>query len=82
MARGDVAPAEDVVHLNLPIRDEVRAGHTVNGVKHNLLSVIKMVRAGYVPIFEEDVVNFYNARNTKITVSRAAVLRGYYDPAI
>ena len=78
MARGDVAPAEDIVRLDLNVRDKAKEGHTVNGVKQNLLSTSKLVREDYIQIFERDKVSVYDARNTKVTVSRAAVLRGYY----
>lgn len=82
MVRKDIALAKDVVNLNLSIWDEARAGHTVNGVKHNLLSMAKIVRARYIPIFQKDVVNFYGAHNMEIPVLRAVLLRGHYGPKV
>ena len=45
---------------------------------NNLYSIPKLVQEGYIPIFEKYEMGAYDARNTKITVSRAAVLSGYY----
>ena len=39
-----------------------------------------MTRNGYIPVFEGDKMSIYDSRNTKITVSRAAVLEGWYVP--
>ena len=39
-----------------------------------------MTRNGYIPVFKGDKMSIYDARNTKITVLRAAVLGGWYVP--
>ena len=81
MARGDTAPGEDIVHLGaLPLQTELATGHTVKGLINNLGSMCTMTRNGYIPIFEVDKMSIYDARNTKITVSRAVVLEGWYVP--
>ena len=37
--------------------------------------------AKYITIFDKDMVNIYDATNTKITVLRGAVLRGWRVPS-
>ena len=76
MALGHQANGEDEVELNLPLRKEAREAHMLKGVTNNLYSIPRLVQAGYVPIFEKDELAIYDLRNTKITVSRAAVLSG------
>ena len=41
-----------------------------------LVSAMKLAKAGYILIFNNDEANNYDANNTKIKVSRSAVLRG------
>ena len=78
MALGHQAQGQDEVDLNIPLRKEAREAHTLEDVTNNLYSIPKLVQAGYIPIFEQDEMGTYDARNTKITVSRAAVLSGWY----
>jgi hypothetical protein len=80
MALGHRAPGEEVVDLHLPLRRKSRRGHTVRGITNSLQSLNSAVLDGYIPIFDGQHVHFYDSRNTKITVSRAAVLKGYYVP--
>ena len=47
MALGNLAPAEKIVRLSLPLREEALEAHTVKGAKHNLLSVNKLAASGY-----------------------------------
>ena len=49
----------------------------VPGIEHNLMSTNIFAFTKYVTIFDEDMVNIYDARNTKITVSRGVVLQGW-----
>jgi hypothetical protein len=39
-----------------------------------------MVKAGYMAIYDDKEVNFYNTATTKITVSADAVLKGWQCP--
>ena len=78
MALGHQAHGQDKVELILALRKEVREAHTLDDVTNNLYSVPELVQAGYIPIFERDEMVVYDARNTKIKVSRATVLSGYY----
>ena len=80
MALGHVANAADVVHLNLPLREEATEAHTVPGLRHNLLSMNKLAKAGYEAKFSGDNVQFYDARGTQREVTRQAVLEGWYVP--
>ena len=49
-------------------------------MKNNLYSLNSLVKEGYVPIFDRKGFKVYDATNTKIWVTRGAVLRGYYCP--
>ena len=44
--------------------------------EHTLLSTSKFADAGYTSIYDKDEVNVYDARSTRITVSKNAVLKG------
>ena len=52
MALGNVARARDVVQLDLPLRDEATEAHTVQGLKHNLLSISRLTDSGYEAEFD------------------------------
>ena len=81
MARGDVAPGEDVVHLNaLPLRRGAAEAHTVRGLTNSLISMSTLRKHGYIPIFEQDKMSVYDGPTTTITVSRKAVMEGWYCP--
>ena len=54
MALVDIAPGNDVVHLNLPLRQEATEAHTVPGIKHNLLINNKLANEKYISIFDGD----------------------------
>ena len=82
MVLGLQAHRQDKVELNLPPQKEAREVHTLNDVTNNLYSVPKLVQAAYIPISQRDKLAIYNARNTKIKMSRAAVLSGYYHEGI
>ena len=49
----------------------------VLGIKQNLLSMNQFAEAKYTTFFDEDQVNIYDATNTKVTVLRGSVLRGW-----
>ena len=82
MGTGDPAPASDKVIVNLCLREEAQEGHTVGGANQNLLSLVPVVQSCYTGNFEKDTFIVYDSKNTKITVSCATILKGYYDPAI
>jgi len=44
------------------------------------MSTAKFSDAGYTTIFEGDQVNIYDQHDTVITVSRAAIIRGWREP--
>ena len=43
---------------------------------NNLVSMITNTRNWYIPIFQDNKMSIYDAQNTTITVSMAAVLEG------
>jgi hypothetical protein len=49
-------------------------------VENSLLSTSKFANAGYTAIYDENEVNFYDAKTTKITVSAEAVLKRWRCP--
>ena len=69
MARGDTALGEVIVHLRaFPLRTEAATGHIVRGFMNNLGSMSTMTRNGYTPIFKDNKVSIYDAKNMTITV--------------
>jgi hypothetical protein len=38
-----------------------------------------MADAGYITVFDDKEINIYDARDTKVVVTRQAILRGRYD---
>ena len=69
----------DTLHHSL--RAPARDVHIVPSIEpDSLLSVSKFVDANYIAIFDKDEVNIFNANNTEVTVTRAAILRGWQCP--
>ena len=79
-AGGNIAKAGEIKEMPLNIRKEAREVHMVPGIQNNLFSTNALAKAGYIQIFDNEQVNVYDSRNTKITVSRGAVLRGWHLP--
>ena len=81
MARGHIAPGKDVVHLNvLPLRRGVAKAYTVQGLINSLVSMSTLRNYVYILIFKADKMSVYDGRTTTITVSRKAVMEGWYVP--
>ena len=80
MALGNVARACDIVHLDLPLREEATEAHTVQGLKHNLLSVNVLTKSGYTMKFNGDRVSFFDAHGDCRVTPHTAVLHGWYVP--
>ena len=79
IALGNVVPADDIVRLNIPLREAAREAHTVSGITNNLLSINKLADKNYISVFDGDKLIIYDANNTRITVSRRAVLEGWHS---
>ena len=73
MALGHVAPGTEVVDIAPPLRKEAREGHTIKGLDNNLYIINKLIQADYIPIFNTDTFDIYDAKNTIFTVSRHTV---------
>ena len=82
MAVGHTAEGGEVVDLHIlqTVRQKVRQGHTVTGITNSLLGMGELVKQGNIPILDNNEINIYDGRNTQITVSRGAVLAGYWVP--
>ena len=69
----EAATAMDALHHSL--RAPARDVHIVPSIERDLLlSVFKFVEANYIVIFDKNEVNIFDANNTKVMVSRAAIL--------
>jgi hypothetical protein len=79
-AFGKQAKATTMNKLHHKLCEPARSIHIVPQVQTPLLSTSKVVDADYVPIYDKEEVNFYNAKTTKITVSEEAVLKGWQCP--
>ncbi len=61
--------------LQHSLRAPARDVHIVPSIERDsMLSVSKFVDANYIAIFDKDEVKIFNANNTEVTVSRAAIL--------
>ena len=54
--------------------------HIIDGIKNNLLSINEFAKEDYITIFDGKEVNIYDDQNTKVTVSRGAILPGWRLP--
>ena len=80
MPNGHKSPASDLKLLEHELREPARDVHMVPELQGTLLvSAGKLADANYVSIFDKDEVNVYDMTNTKITVSRGAILKGWRD---
>ena len=79
-AGGGVAAATNINQMPFDIREPANTSHTVPGIHHNLLSTAKYIDAGYAWLFDNNEVQIYDKANTKITTSRAAVMKGWRIP--
>ncbi len=78
---GAIAPATTRNKLLHNVREPACSINIVPAlVKNSLLSTNKFAKAGYTVKDDKDVVNFYNARTTKIMVSEEAILTGWRCP--
>jgi hypothetical protein len=72
--------ALDIGHLATAVRSPARDIHITPGIDEtSLISTVKFAEAGYVTIFDRDKVNIYDQRDTVITVSQSAILRGWRE---
>jgi hypothetical protein len=63
MPNGTVEAATDVDKLHHDVHHPAKDIHIIPGIKRDSLA-----------IFNKDKLNIYNANNTKVTVSRSAIL--------
>ena len=80
LCRGVLAGATDINQMPFDSREPASKSHTVPGIQINLLSTAKSVDAGYAFLFDNDEVQVFDKNNTKITTSRAAVMKSWRVP--
>jgi len=81
MPNGLVEEATALDALQHNLRAPARGIHIVPSIERDLLlSVSKFIDANYIAIFDKDEVKIFDANNTEIMVSRAAILRGWRCP--
>ncbi len=81
MPNGSVEEATALDALQHSLRAPARDVHIIPSIERDLLlSVSKFVNANYIVIVDKDEVKIFDANNTKLTVSRAAILRGWQCP--
>jgi hypothetical protein len=77
---GTRTAASTISELTHNVRQPAKDVHIVPTIKTNsILSTAKFAAAGYITVFDNKEVNIYNAQNTTLKVSRAAILRGWLD---
>ncbi len=73
-------PASDIHQLHHDVRQPAKDVHIVPTIASNsLLSTAKFAAAGYITVFDGKEVNIYDANNTKVSVTREAILPGWFD---
>ena len=77
---GTRTPASNIHLLHHNVRQPAKDVHIVPTISNNsLLSTAKFATAGYITVFDGEEVNIYDSFNTKVIVTRAAILRGWFD---
>ena len=79
-AGGSIAAADTINEFKFNVRDAAKEVHMVPGIKNTLVSTNQFALANYATIFTKDMVHIYDMNNTKIEVSRDAVLKGWRVP--
>ncbi len=78
LTNGATAAATMIHKLHHNLREPARSVNIVPSlVSNSLLSTVKMVKAGYMAIYDDNEVNFYDFMTTKISVSADAILKGW-----
>jgi hypothetical protein len=81
LPNGATEEAREIGELATIVRAPARDVHITPCITEtSLLSTAKFSDAGYTTIFDGDQVNIYDQHNTVITVSHAAILRGWQEP--
>jgi hypothetical protein len=77
---GTRTPASNIHQLHHNVRQLAKDVHIVPTIDSNsLLSIAKLATAGYITVFDGEEVKIYNQSNTKVMVTREAILRGWFD---
>jgi hypothetical protein len=77
---GTRTAAATVSKLVHNVRQPAKDIHIVPSIESkSLLSTAKFVKACYITVFDNKEVNIYDTHNTTFKVSRAAILRGWFD---
>ena len=81
LPNGATEEAREIGDLATNVRAPARDVHITPGITEtSLMSTAKFSNAGYTTIFDGDQVNIYDQHDTVITVSRAAIIRGWREP--
>ena len=81
LPNGATEEAREIGELATNVQAPARDVHITPGItKTSLLSTAKFADAGYTTIFDGNQVNIYDQHDTVITVSHAAILRGWREP--
>ncbi len=76
LPNGTKKPASEIQELQHNIRQPTKDIHIVPDIcKNSLISMAKFAKAGYITIFDNKEVNVYNAQNTKVIVTRQAIIK-------
>ena len=80
LPNGTNKPASKIQELHHDIRQTAKNIHIVPDIcKNSLISMAKFAEAGYITIFDDKEVNVYDAQNTKVIVTRQAIIKGWFD---
>jgi hypothetical protein len=77
---GQLIQATEKAEYPFNVRAPANELHITPGISQLLLlSTGKYADANYITVFDKDTVNVYDANNTVITVTKEAILPGWWD---
>ncbi len=80
---GDIIPATEMAEYLFDVRAPANELRITPGVsQHSLLGTGKFADANYITVFDKEIVNLYDANDTIFTISREAILRGFFNPVL
>jgi hypothetical protein len=80
LPNGTRTAADTISELPFNIHQPTKDIHILPSITNNsLFSIPKTLDAGYITVFDDKEINIYDARDTKVLVTRKAILCGWYN---
>ena len=79
MPNGQMERGGKRLKWNNGLRSPANEADSIPAIRTSLVSTSKVADAGYISVFDDEEVNVYDARTTKITTSSEPVMTGWRD---